>query len=1125
MTSTPATPSISRADPAINAPSHNGSQRNNFRALRRATIAASLALGVVAIPSATGSAAPPVATQLDLVDPDGSEFFGDSVLVLTNGNIVVTDPGYDREGVADVGAIHLYNGATNQLISTVTGSTADDRIGERRPVEVGDSDIAVLNRDWDFGAIVDAGALTHIDGTLGLSGEIGPTNSLHGMTTDDFFGEIVPFTNGNYTVRLPDWDNGAATDVGAVVFIPKAGGIVGPVTTDISLHGTTNGDSVGSAGVLALDNGNYVVGSRDWSNGATTRVGASTWADGTTGIVGPVTTENSLHGTTINDEISRGQQVGDSNYVVSSAVWDGPAINAGSVTWANGSTGMTGPVTTANSLYGTTADDRIGSSGVTLLANGNYVVGSQSWDAGAIVDVGAVTWANGSTGTTGPVTIANSLHGITTSDLIGVNGVTALTNGNYVVTGNLWDNGGVVNAGASTWGNGETGIAGPVTTTNSLYGTTENDSVLRAVPLTNGNYVVATQSWDNGAITNVGAVTWGDGTTGIAGAVSTTNSLHGTTSGDRVGNIDALTNGSYVVNSSSWDNGSVVDAGAVTIGDGVAGTTGPVTLENSLHGTTDDDKVGSGGITELTDGNYVVSSPAWTMETAENVGAVTRVDGTTGSPGPVTVANSLHGTTAQDRVGAVDNGNGVTALPRGHYVVASGFWDNGTTVDAGAATVGRSGGSTGPVTSANSAIGTPVAVGDYIDRAIDRLTTGEAIVVPTFQSRVILILSDLVSRAPARLLDTRTGTGIATVDGLALGWGRVDPGSAIQIQIAGRGGVPSNARTATLNIASIAPSGTGFATLYPCTDDPPLVSALNYARNSNVSNTTLVTLSNAGTICLFSSQSAHYALDVVGYTPDGSRVGTLEPGRLLDTRSGAGIATVDGESLGDGRLAADAFITVQVAGRGSVPADATSAILNLAAITPSGAGFATLYPCTPERPVVSALNFSANQNISNATVVKLSPTGSVCLYTSAEAHYALDVSGYVPPGSNFATLDPGRLLDTRTGDDITTIDGVGIGGGRVLAAGTIEVPVTGRGGVPVGASSALVNLATVAPSGRGFATLYPCTDTPPNASSLNYEASANISNATLVRLSEAGSICVSTSAETDIVLDVLGYVE
>ena len=53
--------------------------------------------------------------------------------------------------------------------------------------------------------------------------------------------------------------------------------------------------------------------------------------------------------------------------------------------------------------------------------------------------------------------------------------------------------------------------------------------------LANGNYVVASADWDNGAAVNAGAATWGSGTTGVSGVVSAANSLVGSTADDRVG--------------------------------------------------------------------------------------------------------------------------------------------------------------------------------------------------------------------------------------------------------------------------------------------------------------------------------------------------------------------------------------------------------------------------------------------------------------------------------------------------------------------------------------------------------------------------------------------------------------
>ena len=86
-----------------------------------AVLVGSVAIGVNPI---TASAQ----AQFDVVGPAGSEAFGSDVLVLSNGNYVVADPLFDSSPtLQDVGAVYLYNGVTNQVISTITGSTTDDR--------------------------------------------------------------------------------------------------------------------------------------------------------------------------------------------------------------------------------------------------------------------------------------------------------------------------------------------------------------------------------------------------------------------------------------------------------------------------------------------------------------------------------------------------------------------------------------------------------------------------------------------------------------------------------------------------------------------------------------------------------------------------------------------------------------------------------------------------------------------------------------------------------------------------------------------------------------------------------------------------------------------------------------
>src|SRR5262249_44781091 len=192
--------------------------------------------------------------------------------------------------------------------------------------------------------------------------------------------------------------------------------------------------------------------------------------------------------------------------------------------------------------------------------------------------------------------------------------------------------------GAATWGSGTAGVSGVVSADNSLIGSSVNDSVgyVGIRDLTNGNYVVMIPSWNAGR----GAAAGGSGTAGVSGAVSAATSLVGSSAGDRVGGVTALTNGNYVVLSPSWNG----NRGAATWGNGTTGVSGTVSESNSLVGSSAGDQVGAyPGVNALSDGNYVVSSPNWNG----NRGAATWGSGTSGQTldgaGVVTPQNSLVG--------------------------------------------------------------------------------------------------------------------------------------------------------------------------------------------------------------------------------------------------------------------------------------------------------------------------------------------------------------------------------------------------------------------------------------------------------------------------------------------------
>jgi hypothetical protein len=331
--------------------------------------------------------------------------------------------------------------------------------------------------------------------------------------------------------------------------------------------------------------------------------------------------------------------------------------NAGAVTWGDGTSGITGEITLFNSLIGSSIDNKVGSGGVTVLSNGNYVVSSPDWDySGSDADIGAVTWGNGTSGTTGTVSSSNSLIGSTVSDKVGSGGVTALTNGNYVVSSPDWDFLSVSDAGAVTWGNGTSGITGEITLSNSLLGASNGNSVGLAgvTALSNGNYVVSSPAWDySGSEAGIGAVTWGNGASGLTGLVMPTNSLIGTLENDLVGyrddgsyccnGVTALSNGNFAVISQLWDNGYAQDAGAVTWGNGTSGIIGEITTSNSLVGSNDEDEIGYGGVTALSNGNYGVFSPLFDFTGGSDMGAVTWGDGWGATTGAISMDNSVIG--------------------------------------------------------------------------------------------------------------------------------------------------------------------------------------------------------------------------------------------------------------------------------------------------------------------------------------------------------------------------------------------------------------------------------------------------------------------------------------------------
>jgi hypothetical protein len=244
------------------------------------------------------------------------------------------------------------------------------------------------------------------------------------------------------------------------------------------------------------------------------------------------------------------------------------------------------------------------------------------------------------------------------------------------------------------------------------------------------------------------------------------------------------------------------------------------------------------------------------------------------------------------------------------------------------------------------------------------------------------------SLPPTRLLDTRNGTGGRTV--------RLGPGEAFALQVTGRGGVPAvGVAGAVLNVTVTQPTASGYLTASPTGQARPRASNLNFVPGQTVPNLVAVPVGPDGRVSLFNSHgTTHVVADVVGWFDNGSdgarsRVESVPPARLLDTRDGTGGPR---EPLGNGQV-----VTVQVTGRGGVPSSGVAGVVvNAGAHQPTAAGYLTLYPHGAARPTASNVNFVAGQRVANLTFVPVGKDGRVDVFhTGGRTHVTLDIVGWL----------------------------------------------------------------------------------------------------------------------------------
>lgn len=116
-------------------------------------------------------------------------------------------------------------------------------------------------------------------------------------------------------------------------------------------------------------------------------------------------------------------------------------------------------------------------------------------------------------------------------------------------------------------------------------------------------------------------------------------------------------------------------------------------------------------------------------------------------------------------------------------------------------------------------------------------------------------------------------------------------------------------------------------------------------------------------------------------------------------------------------------------------------------------------------------------------------------------------------------LTPFRITDTRAGSGK-------LNAGKTLAPqGTLDIQVSGLGGVPAeGVSAVVLNITAPPATASGYLTVYPAGTTRPDASTVNTTTNKVVNNQTTVGLGTDGKVSIyNFLGATDVVVDIVGY--
>jgi len=247
--------------------------------------------------------------------------------------------------------------------------------------------------------------------------------------------------------------------------------------------------------------------------------------------------------------------------------------------------------------------------------------------------------------------------------------------------------------------------------------------------------------------------------------------------------------------------------------------------------------------------------------------------------------------------------------------------------------------------------------------------------------------STFVPLAPARVVDTRFGTGLS---------GAFMSSTPRTFQVTGHGGVPSGAVAVTGNLVAVDPNSGGYLALGPTVSATPNASSLNTKAGDTRGASVTMPLDGSGQLALVwkgtPGSRTHVVFDVTGYFTTSGAGATFFPidaSRVLDTRFANGLA---------GPFGSKVVRAVQANGRGAVPLDAVAVTGGAAVITPSSSGWLIVGPGGSPLGTTATINVPKGDIRANGFTSRAGAGGTLNMVfqgsPGASANVALDLTGY-----------------------------------------------------------------------------------------------------------------------------------